>query len=76
MKNRNMFWTHWKNIFGACKKLQVIVKAISAIKKQHIYNKCSKQCQCEEEKKINEKICVCTDREHRFLPRSFHIKSS
>lgn len=27
------------------------------------------------EKKINEEICVCTDREHRFLTRNYHLKS-
>lgn len=55
------------------------VKAISAIiKKRYIYNKCSKQCQCVDQlrrKKINEEICVCTDREHKFLTRNYHIKS-
>lgn len=71
---------HIGRIFLEHVKLQGIVKAISAIikKKQYIYNKCSKQCQCVDQlrrKKINEEICVCTDREHKFLTRNYHIKS-
>lgn len=32
-------------------------------------------CRPIKKEKINEEICVCTDREHKFLTRNYHIKS-